>query len=121
MQIIALNNTRYNINIARPSFKRRDDFAERNDFSKEICNLVEAGKYGELQSKILLTKNTALLPSYNHVFTQHYDTETLNIFAFLAKKHMELKDTPFSKKDNADLKSLYLAILSPVIYIFFVF
>ncbi len=100
MQVIALKNYQYNINTTRPSFKKQDNFNERTDFSREICNLIEEGKYGELQSKILLTKNTSLLPSYNHVFTKNYNTETLNIFAFWAKKYMELKDSTFSKKDN---------------------
>ncbi len=111
MQVIALNKYQYN-NIIRPSFKK-STFDERWDFTEEICKLIEAGKYGELQSKLLLMKDIPLEPDYVHVFTKNYNTETLNIYAYLAQKYMELKDTPFSKKGNE--RSLLLSIAQSLI------
>lgn len=101
MKVLTLNKYQYknNNNIIRPTFKGAS-FNERYDFTKEICKLIEEGKYGELQAKLLLLKDISLEPTYQHVFTKNYNTETLNIYAFLAKKYMELKDTPFSKKEN---------------------
>ena len=108
MQVIALNNYKYNINIVRPAFKSSNNFKERYDFTEQICKLIDAGKYDELQSKLLLMKEIDLEPSYSHIYSKGYDSYELNIYAYLAQKYMDLSDTYFSKKEKE--RSILLSI-----------
>lgn len=108
MQVVALNNYKYNVNIVRPAFKSSNNFKERYDFTEQICKLIDAGKYDELQSKLLLMKEIDLEPSYTHIYSKGYDSYELNVYAYLAKKYMDLSDTYFSKKEKE--RSILLSI-----------
>lgn len=108
MQVITLNKYQYqNSNIICPSFKK-SSYIERFDFTEDVCTLIDAGKYGELQAKLLLMNDIQFVPDYEYIYRKNYSTETLNIYAYLATKYMELKDTPFSKKGNE--RSLLLSL-----------
>lgn len=108
MQVVALNNYKYNVNIVRPAFKGSNNFKERYDFTEQICKLIDDGKYDELQSKLLLMKEIDLEPSYTHIYSKGYDSYELNVYAYLAKKYMDLSDTYFSKKEKE--RSILLSI-----------